>query len=87
MPDDLSDKNLEEKVIGDFSKIQVSVASSYIEACDRNGKRRNLTEKYLYGLLTIFRMVCKRGEDGGGGRGGGLGGKEGRRGCKAVFFL
>ena len=68
MPDDLSDKNLEEKVILDFSKIQVSVASSYIEACDRNGKRRNLTEKYLYDLLTIFKMVCKGGE---GGRGGG----------------
>ena len=40
MTDDISDKNLEEKVTQVLSEIQVSVSSSDIEACHCPGKKK-----------------------------------------------
>ena len=45
IPDDVSDENLEEKVIQVLSEIQVSVSSSDIEACHRIGKSKNSSKK------------------------------------------
>ena len=45
IPDDVSDKNLEQKVIQVLSEIQVSVSSSDIEACHHIGKSKNLSKK------------------------------------------
>ena len=46
-PDDVSDENLEEKVIQVLSEIQVSVSSSDIEACHRTGKSKNSSKKAI----------------------------------------
>ena len=51
IPDDVSDKNLKEKVIQVLSEIQVNVSSSDIEACHRIGKSKNSLKKQLYDLL------------------------------------
>ena len=52
IPDDVSDENLEEKVIQVLSEIQVNVSSSNIEACHRIGKSKNSSKKkQLYDLL------------------------------------
>ena len=52
IPDDVSDENLEEKVIQVLSEIKVNVSSSDIEACHRIGKSKNLSKKkQLYDLL------------------------------------
>ena len=45
IPDDVSDENLEEKVIQVLSEIQVSISSSDIEACHRIGKSKNSSKK------------------------------------------
>ena len=45
IPDDVSDKNLKEKVIQVLSEIQVNVSSSDIEACHRIGKSKNSLKK------------------------------------------
>ena len=45
IPDDVSDENLEEKVIQVLSEIQVSVSSSDIEACHCIGKSKNSSKK------------------------------------------
>ena len=42
IPDDVSDENLEEKVIHVLSEIQVNVSSSDIEACHRIGQKQQL---------------------------------------------
>ena len=41
IPDDISDENLEEKVIQVLSESQVNVSSSDVEACHRIGKSKN----------------------------------------------
>ena len=53
IPDDVSDENLEEKVIHVLSEIQVNVSSSDIKACHRIGKSKNSSKKQqqLYNLL------------------------------------
>ena len=52
IPDDVSDENLEEKVIQVLSEIQVNVSSSNTEACHRIGKSKNSSKKkQLYELL------------------------------------
>ena len=52
IPDDVSEENLEEKVIQVLSEIKVNVSSSDIEACHRIGKSKNLSKKkQLYDLL------------------------------------
>ena len=51
IPDDVSDKNLEEKVIQVLSEIQVNVSSSDNDACHRIGKSENSSKKELYDLL------------------------------------
>ena len=45
IPDDISDENLEEKVIQVLSEIQVNVSSSDVEACHRIGKSKNSSKK------------------------------------------
>ena len=50
MTDDISDKNLEEKVTQVLSEIQVNVSSSDIEACHCPGKKTT-TKKQLQGLM------------------------------------
>ena len=45
IPDDVSDENLEEKVIQVLSEIQVNVSSSDVEACHRIGKSKNSSKK------------------------------------------
>ena len=45
IPDDVSDENLEEKVIHVLSEIQVNVSSSDIKACHRIGKSKNSSKK------------------------------------------
>ena len=47
IPDDVSDENLEEKVIQVLSEIQVNVSSSDVEACHRIGKSKNSPKKAL----------------------------------------
>ena len=49
--DNVSDANLEEKVIQVLSEIQVNVSSSDIEACHRTSKSKNSSKKQLYNLL------------------------------------
>ena len=52
IPDDESDKNLEEKVIQVLSEIQVNISSSDIEACHRMVKVEiRPKKKHLYNLL------------------------------------
>ena len=45
IPDDVSDENIEEKVIQVLSEIQVNVTISDIEACHRIGKSKNSSKK------------------------------------------
>ena len=45
IPDDLSDKNMEEKVIQFLIEILSNVSISDIEACHRIGKSRNSSKK------------------------------------------
>ena len=45
IPDDINDKNLEEKVIQVLSEIQFIVSSSDTQACHSIGKSRNSSEK------------------------------------------
>ena len=45
IPDDVSDENIEEKVIQVLSEIQVNVSISDIEACHRIGKCKNSSKK------------------------------------------
>ena len=45
IPDDVSEKYLEEKVIQVLSEIQVNVSSFDIEACNRIGKSKHLSKK------------------------------------------
>ena len=45
IPDDVSDENLEEKVIQVHSEIPVNVSSSGNEACHRIGKNKNSSKK------------------------------------------
>ena len=54
IPDDVSEKYLEEKVIQVLSEIQVNVSSSDIEACNRIGKSKNSSKK------TIVRFVNRK---------------------------
>ena len=52
IPDDVNDKNLEEKVIQVLSEIQFIVSSSDIQPCHLIGKSRNSSEK-----KTIVRFI------------------------------
>ena len=54
IPDDVEDKDLEEKVIKILDKIEVNVTSKDIEACHRVGKSRNNSKK------TIIRFVNRK---------------------------
>ena len=54
IPDDVSDADLEEKVIEILDKIDVNVTSKEIEACHRVGKSRNNSKK------TIVRFVNRK---------------------------
>ena len=45
IPDDVSDKNLEETVIQVLSEIQINVSSSDTEACHRIDKSKNSSKK------------------------------------------
>ena len=47
IPDDVSDENLEEKVIQVHSEIQVNVSSSDVEACHRIGKSKISPKKAI----------------------------------------
>ena len=60
IPDDESDKNLEEKVIQVLSEIQVNISSSDIEACHRIGKSRNSSKKTQTFLQFINRKHAKK---------------------------
>ena len=59
IPDEVTDENLEEKVIHVLSEFRVNVSSSEIEACHRIGnsrnssKEKNITKKQLYNLLIV----------------------------------
>ena len=61
IPDDVSDENLEEKVIQVLSEIQVSVSSSDIEACHRTGKSKNSSKKKKTIVRFINRKYAKKG--------------------------
>ena len=50
IPDDVSDENLEEKVIQVLSEIQVNVSSSDIEPCYCIGKSKNSSKRQLFDL-------------------------------------
>lgn len=54
IPDDVNDKNLEEKVIQVLSEIQFIVSSSDIQARHPIGKSRNSSEK-----KTIVRFISR----------------------------
>ena len=51
IPDDVSDKNLEEKVIHVLSEIQVNVSSFDIEACHRIGKSKNSSKTTIVQII------------------------------------
>ena len=55
IPDGVSDKNLEEKVIQVLREIQVNVSSSDIERCHHIGKSKNSSKK-----TTIVRFVNRK---------------------------
>ena len=60
IPDDVSDENLEEKVIQVLSEIQVNVSSSDIEACHRIGKSKNSSKKKKKIVRLINRKHAKK---------------------------
>ena len=60
IPDDVSDENLEEKVIHVLSEIQVNVSSSDIKACHRIGKSKNSSKKKKTIVQFINRKHAKK---------------------------
>ena len=60
IPDDVSDENLEEKVIHVLSEIQVNVSGSDIKACHRIGKSKNSSKKKTTIVQFINRKHAKK---------------------------